>query len=73
MKNHVTYSSVWQFGSLSNHYPDSWHYVKNQPKSNLKHVAQNNKLSAVYSADNFRMAKSNQLMNNINTRGWSEY
>ena len=38
MKTHVTFSTVWQFGSLNNHYPDSWHlfilfiYLKSSKK-----------------------------------------
>ena len=35
-------------------------YGKNQPQTNLKHAAQNNKLSAVYSAEIYRTAQSNQ-------------
>ena len=35
-------------------------YGKNQPKASLKHVAQNNKLSAVYSAEIYRTAEINQ-------------
>ena len=35
-------------------------YGKNQPKTNLKHAAQNNKLSAVYSAEIYRTAQLNQ-------------
>ena len=49
MKTHVTYSPVWQFGSLNSHYQGI--YGKNQPKAKLKRVAENNKLSAVYSAE----------------------
>ena len=35
-------------------------YGKNQPRAKLKHVAQNNKLSAVYSAEIYRTAELNQ-------------
>ena len=35
-------------------------YGKNQPKTNLKDVAQNNKLSSVYSAEIYRTAELNQ-------------
>ena len=35
-------------------------YGKNQPKINLKHAAQNNKLSVVYSADIYRTGQLNQ-------------
>ena len=35
-------------------------YGENQLKTNLKHVAQNNKLSAVYSAEIYRTAEWNQ-------------
>ena len=35
-------------------------YGKNQPKTNLKHAAQNNKLSVLYSAEIYRTAESNQ-------------
>ena len=35
-------------------------YGKNQPQTNLKHEAQNNKLPAVYSAEIYRTAELNQ-------------
>ena len=35
-------------------------YGKNQLKTNLKYVALNNKLSAVYSSEIYRMAQLNQ-------------
>ena len=35
-------------------------YGKNQPKTKLKHAAQNNKLSAVYSTEIYRTAELNQ-------------
>ena len=35
-------------------------YGKNQPKNKLKHAAQSNKLSAVYSAEIYRTAQLNQ-------------
>ena len=35
-------------------------YGKNQPQTNLKHAAQKNNLSAVYSAGIYRTAQSNQ-------------
>ena len=44
-------------------------YDKNQPKTNLNHVAHNSKLSAVYSAEIYRTAELNQYELHINTRG----
>ena len=35
-------------------------YSKNQPKTNVKHVAQNNRLSAVHSADIYRTDELNE-------------
>ena len=35
-------------------------YGKNQPKTKLKHAAQNNNLSALSSAEIYRMVQSNQ-------------
>ena len=58
MKTHVTYSPVWQFGSLNSHYQGI--YGKNQPKAKLKRVAENNRLSSVYSAEICRTAELNQ-------------
>ena len=54
---------IYQFGSLK-----AWIttiqildiYGKNQPKTNLKHVALSNKLPAVYSAEIGRTAELNQ-------------
>ena len=60
MKTHVTHSPVWQFGSLNNHYQILAIYGESQPKTNLKRVAQNNKLSAVHSAEIYRTAELNQ-------------
>ena len=56
-------SRIHQFGSL-----EAWVitiqilgiYSKNQPKTNLKHAAQNNKLFAVYSAEMYRTAQLNR-------------
>ena len=41
MKTHVTYSPVWQFGSLNSHYQGI--YGKNQLKAKLKRATENNK------------------------------
>ena len=56
MKTHVTHSPVWQFRNLNNHYPDTTIqilsiYGKSQPKTKLKHAAQNNKLAALSSSE----------------------
>ena len=67
---------IHQFGSL-----EAWIttiqilsiYGKNQAQSNLKHAAQNNKLSAIYSAEIYRTAQLNQHEWHIDTRGGSEY
>ena len=43
-------------GACWNYCPDSWHLrLKNQLKANLKHVAQNSKLSAMYSVEIYTM------------------
>ena len=49
MKTHVTYSQP-----LSRLLP---FLEKNQPKTNLEHLPQNNKLSAVYSAGIYKTAE----------------
>ena len=58
MKTHVTYSPVWQFGTLNSLYQGI--YGKNQPKAKLKRIAENNKLSAVYSTEICRTAELNR-------------
>ena len=65
MKTHVTYSPVWQFGSLNSHYQGI--YDKNQSKTKPKRIAENNKLSSVYSAEICRTAELNN-MNKIQTQ-----
>ena len=61
---------IHQFGSL-----ETWIttvqilsiYGKNQPKTNLKHAAQNNKLPALFSAEIYRMVQLNQHEWHTNT------
>ena len=58
MKTHVMHSPVWQFGNLTIQILSI--YGKNQPKTKLKHAAQNSKLSALCSAEIYRMVQLNQ-------------
>ena len=60
MKTHVMHSPVWQFGNWITTIQILSIYGKNQPKTKLKHAAQNNKLSALSSAEIYRMVQLNQ-------------
>ena len=54
---------IHQFGSLETWIPTIQIlsiYGKNQPKTNLKHAVLNNKLSALFSAETYRMVQLNQ-------------